>query len=295
MGRSRPHRGNRRRGRSGGTRRRARTLTGTLVISRPGAGCVETPEGAFELARHGQREAMNGDEVEVALVEQRGRQPRAVVRSVVTRAVETFLGRFAPAGPLGAVTPLDARIGHDFFVVPEDPSPGLLGVAEGDIVVARITEYPTRRSAAVVTLERRLGSADELDLNVEAVVASYGLAGDFPASGEAQAEEIFARGEDDLYLIIGTDMLLSFDRVWHAADEIVQLCTLAVCARMQDDWAMLRRKAALLRRSMHAQIELVQGASIPISSTELRQGGALRRYTAPAVADYIEQHHLYGY
>ena len=198
MGRSRPHRGNRRRGRSGGPRGRARTLTGTLVISRPGAGCVETPEGAFELARHGQREAMNGDEVEVALVEQRGRQPRAVVRSVVTRAVETFLGRFAPAGPLGAVTPLDARIGRDFFVVPEDPSPGRLGVAEGDIVVARITEYPTRRSAAVVTLERRLGSADELDLNVEAVVASYGLAGDFPASVEAQAEKIFARVEDDL-------------------------------------------------------------------------------------------------
>ena len=198
MGRSRPHRGNRRRGRSGGPRGRARTLTGTLVISRPGAGCVETPEGAFELARHGQREAMNGDEVEVALVEQRGRQPRAVVRSVVTRAVETFLGRFAPAGPLGAVTPLDARIGHDFFVVPEDPSPGRLGVAEGDIVIARITEYPTRKSTAVVTLERRLGSADELDLNVEAVVASYGLAGDFPASVEAQAEKIFARVEDDL-------------------------------------------------------------------------------------------------
>lgn len=198
MGRSRPHRGNRRRGRSGGARRRARTLTGTLVISRPGVGCVETPEGTFELARHGQREAMNGDEVEVALVEQRGRQLRAVVRSVVTRAVETLLGRFALAGPLGVVTPLDARIGHDFFVVPEDPSPDRLGVAEGDIVVARITEYPTRRSAAAVTLERRLGSADELDLNVEAVVASYGLAGDFPASVEAQAEKIFARVEDDL-------------------------------------------------------------------------------------------------
>ena len=38
-----------------------------------------------------------------------------------------------------------------------------------------------------------------------------------------------------------------------------------------------------------------EGASIPISSTELRQGGALRRYTAPAVADYIERNHLYGY
>ena len=198
MGRSRPHRGNRRRGRGGGPRSRARTLTGTLVVTRPGAGYVETPEGAFELARHGQREAMNGDEVEIALVEQRGRQPRAVVRSVVSRAVETFLGRFAPAGPLGAVTPLDARIGHDFFVVPEDPSPARLGVAEGDVVMARITEYPTRRSSAVVTLERRVGSADELDLNVEAVVASFGLPGPFPGPVLAQAEKIEARVDEEL-------------------------------------------------------------------------------------------------
>lgn len=106
---------------------------------------------------------------------------------------------------------------------------------------------------------------------------------------------LHARGETDLYLIVGTDMLLSFDRIWYAAEEIVQLCTLAVCARAQDDWGMLRRKAVILHRRMDAHIELVQGASIPISSTELRQGGALRRYTAPAVADYIEQNHLYGY
>lgn len=106
---------------------------------------------------------------------------------------------------------------------------------------------------------------------------------------------LHARGETDLYLIVGTDMLLSFDRIWRAPDEIAQLCTLAVCARMQDDWDRLRCKAELLRHSLHAKIELVQGDSIPISSTELRQGGALRRYTAPAVADYIEQHHLYGY
>lgn len=198
MARSRPHHGNRRRGRSGGPRGRARTLTGTLVVSRPGAGFVETPEGAFELARHGQREAMNGDEVEVAVVEQRGRRPRVVVRSVMTRATETFLGRFEPAGPLGAVRPLDARIGHDFFVVPEDPSPGRLGVAEGDVVLARITEYPTRRSAAVVTLDRRVGSASELDLDVEAVVASYGLPGDFPAAVLEQARAIEARVADEL-------------------------------------------------------------------------------------------------
>lgn len=192
MGRKRPHKGNRRRGRAGGPRKRSHTLTGTLVVSRPGVAHVETAEGDFELVRHGQREAMNGDEVEVALVERRGTPPRAVVRSVIDRAVETFLGRYATAGPLGAVTPLDARIGHDFFIVPEDPSPKRLGVAEGDVVVARITEYPTRASAAVVTLERRVGAADELDLNVESIVASHGLAGEFPRSAQEQAEAIHA-------------------------------------------------------------------------------------------------------
>ena len=61
---------------------------------------------------------------------------------------------------------------------------------------------------------------------------------------------LHARGETDLYLIVGTDMLLSFDRIWRAPDEIVQLCTLAVCARTQDDWSRLRRKAVLLHLSL---------------------------------------------
>ena len=198
MGRGRPHHGNRRRGRSGGPRSQHHTITGTLEVSRPGAAHVETPEGDFELVRHGQREAMNGDEVEIVIIEQRGRAPRAVVRSVITRAVETFLGTYATLGPLGAVRPLDARIGHDFFVVPEDPSPERLGVGEGDVVVARITEYPTRKSSAVVTLDRRVGAAGEVDLNVESVIASFGLPGPFSPSVLEQAEQIAAGVEDAL-------------------------------------------------------------------------------------------------
>lgn len=192
MGRGRPHHGGRRRGRAGGPRSRARTLVGTLVVSRPGSVHVETPEGEFELVRHGQREAMNGDEVEVAIVEQRGRAPRAVVRSVLVRAVTTLLGTFSIAGPLGVVTPLDARLGHDFFVVPEDPCVERLGIREGDVVFARITEYPTRRSSAVVTVERRVGAPDDLDLNIESVIASFGLAGDFPPRVLDQASSIDA-------------------------------------------------------------------------------------------------------
>lgn len=103
------------------------------------------------------------------------------------------------------------------------------------------------------------------------------------------------RGESDLFLIIGTDMLLSFDRVWRAPDEIAQLATIAVCAREADDWNDLREKAKGLQNSLGAHIELVRGDVLTISSTELRCGGDLRRYTTNAVADYIERKHLYGF
>ena len=106
---------------------------------------------------------------------------------------------------------------------------------------------------------------------------------------------LHARGETDLHLIVGTDMLLSFDRIWRAPDEIARLASLAVCARENEDWDALREKAAALKDSLGATVELVQGDSLTISSTELRQGGALRCYTPESVADYIEEKHLYGY
>ena len=103
------------------------------------------------------------------------------------------------------------------------------------------------------------------------------------------------RGEDDLHLIIGTDMLLSFDKIWRAPDEIARLAALSVCARENEDWDALERKAELLRETLGATVELVRGDSLTISSTELRRGGDLHRFTAPAVADYIGREHLYGF
>ena len=56
--------------------------------------------------------------------------------------------------------------------------------------MARITEYPPRYTAATVTLDRRVGSADELDMNIESVIASHGLATDFSPSTLAEAEDV---------------------------------------------------------------------------------------------------------
>ncbi|EEE17002.1 ribonuclease R [Lancefieldella rimae] len=179
MLRKKIHKSNRRQDKVKRARRSARFLTGILHIIRPQVGSVITPEGTFTLARHGIREGMDGDEVQVSLTTAKGREPRATVCSVLTRATSTFLGRYEVADPLGVVVPLNARIQRDFFVLPEDSSPARCDVSHGDIVVARIVEYPTRTSAAVVTLERRVGSSNELDMNIESVIASFGLATEF--------------------------------------------------------------------------------------------------------------------
>lgn len=199
MARKRPHKGNNRRGSAKGPRKQRRTISGTLRVLRPGSAVVETPEGTFEMSRSGVREAMSGDEVSVFIVGGKGGRGKcAVVDSVVTRATHTLLGRFEVAGPLGAVVPLDNRLCHDFFVVPEDRSPERLGVVPGDIVAARIVEYPTPYTAAVVTIDRRVGSASELDMNIESVIASHGLACEFSPATLAQAEGVSAGVGDAL-------------------------------------------------------------------------------------------------
>ncbi len=107
--------------------------------------------------------------------------------------------------------------------------------------------------------------------------------------------ELKGRCDDELFLIVGTDMLMSFDRIWRGAETIVDLAVLAVCAREDEDWLLLRGKAEKLKKLLGARIELVRGECVTISSTELREGAGLRKYTPSVLAEYIERNHLYGY
>ena len=151
---------------------------------------VETAEGVYRLGARSMREAMPGDRVYVSLHRGRGGQRRAVVEHVIDRAVAAIVGVFEPAGPLGAVRPLDARIKQDFFVLPSDDSPARLGVEPGDIVSARIVEYPSRTESGVVTLERRIGDANEPSLGIECIMARYGLADGYPQAAIDEAETL---------------------------------------------------------------------------------------------------------
>lgn len=100
-------------------------------------------------------------------------------------------------------------------------------------------------------------------------------------------------GEHDLTLIVGTDMLLSFDRSWRAPEEIVRFSALAVVARGTEDRPVLEEKAQKLRQTLGARITLVECPVLPISSTDVRQQGGFEALTPPEVAAYIRQNRLY--
>lgn len=151
---------------------------------------VETAEGVYRLGSRSMREAMPGDRVYVSLHRGKGGARRAVVEHVIDRAVAAIVGVFEPAGPLGAVRPLDARIKQDFFVLPADDSPRRLGVEPGDIVSARIVDYPSRTESGVVTLERRIGDANEPSLGIECVMARYGLVDGYPQAAVDEATSL---------------------------------------------------------------------------------------------------------
>lgn len=89
--------------------------------------------------------------------------------------------------------------------------------------------------------------------------------------------------EDELFLIMGTDMLLSFDQ-WRCPEEIAAMATLAVMHREDDEalWEQVRIKAEALSKVMKARIVLVQNRCVEISST------TVRRLLAMGAPGYLE-------
>lgn len=97
----------------------------------------------------------------------------------------------------------------------------------------------------------------------------------------------------ELFLIMGTDMLMMLDTGWREPEEICRLCTLAVVARAPGQQAGLQQKAEYLRQKYKADIRLVDSPVVEISSTQIRSGQSLLEMLPPAVYQYIEQNRLY--
>ena len=103
------------------------------------------------------------------------------------------------------------------------------------------------------------------------------------------------RPEDEFFLLMGSDMLLSFT-TWHCWQEILQRVTLAGIAREEGEYERLEAAAGELRQ--YGRIEIVHVDSFTVSSTKIRElvknSQDCSCYLPKKIVQYIRMQNLYG-
>lgn len=104
--------------------------------------------------------------------------------------------------------------------------------------------------------------------------------------------------KDRLFLLMGSDMFLSFHR-WRGPGEIARYCTLCAFSRSgRDSQEAFAAQRKLLKKNFHADVAILTlPGMINISSTQLRASlplGQGKEFLDPAVYGYILREGLYG-
>lgn len=104
---------------------------------------------------------------------------------------------------------------------------------------------------------------------------------------------------DELYLLMGTDMFLSFDQ-WREPEEMARFAVLVCAARTERTpslAAQLQEKAAQLKKSLGARTVLLSNRALALSSTEVRRSlffDVADGMLAPEALREIREKRLYG-
>lgn len=100
--------------------------------------------------------------------------------------------------------------------------------------------------------------------------------------------------EDHLFLIIGTDMLLTLDQ-WYQPSELLRLASVAAVGRNYGDASEMHRAQIRLAEKFDADIHLVSCDPLPMSSTQIRDWSAdeIRNHVPADVYTFISERKLY--
>lgn len=163
-------------------------IAGRVIGHRDGFGFVASDEEGPDLylSPKEMRKVFHGDRVLVATVkiDRRGRLEGSIIE-VLQRAHETVVGRYQDESDSGFVIPEDRRLSQDILIL--DPPPT---VADGDIVVARLTRQPERRRRPRGVIEEVLGSELTTGLEIDLVLHKYDIPASWNEEVVAQADQL---------------------------------------------------------------------------------------------------------
>ena len=148
--------------------------------------CEDFEEDVF-IPTNNLNRALDKDKVKVYVYNRRSvKRPEGEVIEVLERAKTEFVGVIDIQKNFAFVTTANAKMYTDIFI-PKDK----LGAAEqGDVVIARIEDWPKRADSPFGSIIKVLGKPGEHDTEIHAILAEYGLPYDFPVEVEVFAQKI---------------------------------------------------------------------------------------------------------
>ena len=161
-------------------------VTGRVIGHRDGFGFLRPDDAGADLflSPRQMRSLMHGDRAvaRVVKVDRDGRREGALVE-VIDRGVGKVVGRLWRESGVTFVRPHNARIHHDVLVPPNAGSTA----CDGDYVVARVTEPPTRRHPPIGVVEEVLGDRMLPGMEIDVAIRAWELPVAWPEAAEREA------------------------------------------------------------------------------------------------------------
>ena len=147
------------------------------------------------VAERNSMSALDGDRVQVTFLARRQKHMKeAVVTSILERARDTFVGRLRVGADIALLITPDSIFVHDVII----PKGKLKGGKDGQKAVVRITQWPDADHKNLVgEVVDVLGDQGDNDVEMNAILAQYGLPYRYPKAPEAAAGAISADITDD--------------------------------------------------------------------------------------------------
>jgi ribonuclease R len=155
--------------------------------------CPDFGEDVF-IPTNNLNHALDKDTVKVYVYNRRkGKRPEGEVIEVVERHKTEFVGVIDIQKNFAFVTTANAKMYTDIFI----PKDKFNGAEQGDVVVAKIEDWPKKADSPFGSVINVLGKPGEHDTEIHAILAEYGLPYDFPIDVEIYAQKIDTTIQED--------------------------------------------------------------------------------------------------
>lgn len=163
-------------------------VVGDLSVHPDGFGFVTPESGGQDIYLTGVnlKEAWHGDRVVVRIEGHRGRRREGRVIRILERKVREVIGVLSQSGDTYYVQPEEERFLFNLIIAPES----LSGAQPGDMVRARVTNYPTAHLNPQGEIIETLGAVEDAAVQTRMVILKYGLPDAFPPEVLAAARQV---------------------------------------------------------------------------------------------------------